>query len=77
MRGITLQLRAGRGRIAVVVRLECSDRLILSPVTAAALLGAAILCATDAPPTVGGVSVVGYGLLAGALLLVARLLSPT
>jgi len=73
--GITLRLRAGRRRIAVVVRLEGSERVVLSPVTAAALLSAATLCATDAPPTLCGVSVLGYGLLAVALLLVARLLS--
>jgi hypothetical protein len=49
--------------------------MVLAPVTAATLLAGAILCAADVPPTLLGVSVVGYGLLAVALVLLARLIA--
>jgi hypothetical protein len=73
--GITVRLGSRGQRVAVVLRVEGSERLILGPVAAAALLGAAILWAAAAPPTVGGVSVAGCGLLAVGLRLVARLLA--
>ena len=43
-------------------------------VASAALLGVAALCAADARPTVAGLSLVGYGLVAVATALVARIL---
>jgi hypothetical protein len=72
---ITARLGAGDGRRAIVLRIEGSDRVVLGPVTAAMLLAGAILCAADVPPTLMGVSVVGYGLLAIALVLLARLVA--
>jgi hypothetical protein len=71
---ITVRLGSGETGRAIVLRIESSERLALAPVTSAALFGAAILCAADAPPTLGGLSVVGYGLLAVALALLARLI---
>jgi hypothetical protein len=62
----------GTGR-AIVLRIEDSERLVLAPVASAALLGAAILCAADVPPTLAGLSVVGFALLAVGLALLARL----
>jgi hypothetical protein len=72
---ITARLRAGDGRRAIVLRIEGSERMVLAPVTAATLLAGAILCAAAVPPTLLGVSVVGYGLLAVALVLLARLIA--
>jgi hypothetical protein len=72
---ITARLRAGDGRRAIVLRLEGSERMVMAPVTAAALLAGAILCAADAWPTLWGLSLVGYGLLAVALVLLARLVA--
>jgi hypothetical protein len=74
--GVTLRLGHSGRRPALVIRVEGGERLALGPVTAAALLAAAILCAADAPPTLGGVSIVGYGLLAVALWLLVRLTAP-
>lgn len=71
---ITLRRGSSDGRRAIVVRIEAAERAALGPVATAALLAAAVLCATDAPPVVAGVPVVGYGLLAVALALVARIL---
>lgn len=71
---ITLRLGSGEGGRAVVLRIETTERFALAPVASAALLAAAVLCATDTPPTVAGLSVVGYGILAVALALVARIL---
>jgi hypothetical protein len=72
---ITARLGAGAGRRAIVLRIEGSERMVLGPVTAAMLLAGAILCAADVPPTLLGVSVVGYGLLAVALVLLARIIA--
>jgi hypothetical protein len=51
------------------------DRVVLAPVTAAAMLSGAILCATDAPPTIADASIAGYGLLVLAVWLVRRLVA--
>jgi hypothetical protein len=71
---ITLRRGSGEGRRAIVLRIEAAERVALAPVVTAALLAAAILCATDAPPIVAGVPVVGYAMLVIALALVARML---
>jgi hypothetical protein len=71
--GITVRLGSGGTGRAIVLRIEDSERLVLAPVASAALLGAAILCAADAPPTLAGLSVVGFVLLAVGLALLARL----
>ena len=68
---LSVRLR-GRGRgPAVVLRVHVTQRVALVPVASTALLGAAVLCASDTPPTVGGLSIVGVGVL--ALALVARI----
>jgi hypothetical protein len=72
---ITARLGATDGRRAIVLRIEGSERMVLGPVTAAMLLAGAILGAADAPPTLLGASVIGYGLLAVALVLLARLVA--
>jgi hypothetical protein len=62
-------------RPAIVFRVDGGRRLTLAPVTSAALLSGAILCAADVPPTLGGSSIAGYGLLATGLWLLRRLLT--
>ena len=70
---ITLRLgRPGRRR-AVVLRIQVGERMALAPVAAAGLIAAALLSATKTPPIVAGVPVLGYGVLAVALALVARI----
>jgi hypothetical protein len=71
---ITLRLGSGEHRRAVVLRIETTQRVALVPVASAALIAAALLCATETPPIVAGVPVLGYGTLAVALALVARIL---
>jgi hypothetical protein len=58
---------------AIVVRVDGGARLMLAPVISAALLSGAILCAAGVPPTVGGASVAGYGLLGAGIWLLRRL----
>jgi hypothetical protein len=70
---ITLRLGSAARRRAVILRIETSERLALAPVASAALIAAALLCATKTPPIVGGVPVLGCGVLAVALALVARI----
>lgn len=57
----------------MTLRVDGGTRLTLAPVTAAALLSGAILCAADVPPTVGGASLAGYGLLGTGIWLLRRL----
>jgi hypothetical protein len=64
-----------RRRPAITLRVESSTRLTLAPVTAAALLSGAILCAAAVPPTVGGASLAGYGLLVTGVWLLRRLVT--
>ncbi len=64
-----------RRRPAIALRVDGGTRLTLAPVTAAALLSGAILCAADVPPTVGGASLAGYGLLVTGIWLLRRLLT--
>jgi hypothetical protein len=75
MRRPAISLRLGRAdsRRAVVLRIEATEQVALVPVASAALLAAALLCATETPPIVAGVPVLGYGVLAVALALVARI----
>jgi hypothetical protein len=60
---------------AITLRLDGGRRLTLAHVTAAALLSGAILCAADVPPTVGGASLAGYGLLVTGIWLLRRLVA--
>jgi hypothetical protein len=71
----TVSLRFGDrdGRRAIVLHIDGGEPVILAPVTAAAMLSGSILCAADVPPTIAGLSVVGYGLLAVAVWLLKRL----
>jgi hypothetical protein len=62
-----------RRRPAIVLRVDGGRRLTLAPVTSAALLSGAILCAADVPPTIDGSSIAGYGLLATGIWLLRRL----
>jgi hypothetical protein len=71
---ITVRLGSAESRRAVVVRIETTERVALAPVASAALLAAALLCVSETPPIVAGVPVLGYGILAVALALVARIL---
>lgn len=74
----TVRVRLGhRGRRAVVFQIDGGERVILAPVTAAAMLSGSVLCAADVPPTIAGVSIAGYGLLAVAVWLLRRLVSAT
>lgn len=64
--------KAQAGRIEVQLEhhhLEPSvNRLVLGVMTAAMILGSSILWAFKAPPTVGGVSLIGlFGMIASAL----------
>lgn len=70
---ITVRLGRPESRRAVVLRIETTERVALVPVASATLLAAALLCATETPPIVAGVPVLGYGILAVALALVARI----
>jgi hypothetical protein len=56
-----------------VFEIDGTDRAILAPVAAAAMLSGSILCAADVPPTIADASVAGYGLLAVAVWLLRRL----
>jgi hypothetical protein len=69
-----LRLGSGEGGRAVVFRIEAGERVTLAPVATAALVAAAVLCATDTPPTLAGLSVVGCATLVAALALVVRIL---
>jgi hypothetical protein len=62
-----------RRRLGIVLQVDGGRRLTLAPVTAAALLSGAILCAANVPPTVGGASIAGYGLLVTGIWLLRRL----
>jgi hypothetical protein len=62
-----------RRRPAITLRVDGGTPLTLAPVSAAALLSGAILCAADVPPTVGGASLAGYGLLVTGIWLLRRL----
>jgi hypothetical protein len=62
-----------RRRRAIVFRIDGGERLTLAPVTAAAMISGAILCAADVPPTIAGLPVAGYGLLTLAMWLLRRL----
>jgi hypothetical protein len=64
-----------RRRPAITPRVDSGRRLTLAPVTAAALLSGAILCAADVPPTVSGASLAGYGLLVTGIWLLRRLVT--
>jgi hypothetical protein len=73
-----LSLRLGpRGRRAIVIRIDGGERVMLAPVTAAAMLSGSILCAADVPPTIAGLPVAGYALLATAVWLLKRLIAAT
>jgi hypothetical protein len=69
---ISLRLRHG-GRRAIVFEIDGADRAMLVPVTVAAMLSGAILCAADVPPTIADASVAGYGLLGVSVWLLRRL----
>jgi hypothetical protein len=60
-----------------VLRIDGGERVVLTPVTVAALLSGSILCAADVPPTIAGASVAGYGLVAVGVWLLRRLLVAT
>lgn len=68
-----LSLRDGRRGIRFQV--DGGARVVLAPVTAAAMLSGSILCAADVPPTIAGASVAGYGLLALSVWLLRRLIA--
>jgi hypothetical protein len=72
---VSVRFRDHGGRCAIVFQIAGGERVILAPVTAATMLSGSILCAADVPPTVAGVSVAGYGLLATALWLLKRLVA--
>lgn len=70
---LSVRLRGRDRGPAVVLRVHISERVALVAVASTALIAAAVLCASDTPPTVGGLSIVGVGVLALALALVARI----
>ena len=57
---------------AIIFRIDGDTRLTLAPVTSASLLSGAILCAAGVPPTLGGASIAGYGLLLTGIWLLRR-----
>lgn len=57
----------------IVLRIDGGRRLTLAPVTSASLLSGAVLCAAGVPPTLGGASIAGYGLLLTGIWLLRRL----
>jgi hypothetical protein len=74
---VKLRFRDRDGRPGIVLRIDGGERVILAPVTAAAMLSGSILCAADVPPTIAGLSVAGYALLATAVWLLKRLVAAT
>jgi hypothetical protein len=72
---VTLRFRERTGRRAVVLRIDGGERVILAAITVAAMLSGSILCAADVPPTIAGLPVAGYGLLATGVWLLRRLLA--
>lgn len=74
---VSFGFRDRDGRPAIVLQIDGSEPVILAPVTAAAMLSGSILCAADVPPTIAGLPLAGYALLATAVWLLKRLVAET
>ncbi len=74
---VSLRVQRRDGRRAIVLHVDGGERVILGPVCAATMLSGAIMCAADVPPTIAGLPVAGYALLATAVWLLRRLVAAT
>jgi hypothetical protein len=72
---ITFRFVERTGRRAVVLWIDGGEHVVLAATSAAAMLSGSILCAADVPPTIAGLPVVGYAMLATGVWLLRRLLA--